>query len=586
MKNGNLQLIKTEYISKKQSNDNKDAILLFTKDENGKKECKIIKEPKLTYYVSKKEFWGESMINSLDIEKTKVNTITSRYSEIFKSMTETLNDPTFTRTYQNIFNEGGNIGYNLKKLHLDDRFHNSDINIEDFYIDLFLQENPYTENYYPLTRSFYDIEVDTTNCEGFPDPEEALHPVNIITWVNESTFESFSFMLKYDNDSYHECMNDLDSVREQLKDKYNNYQEGLGDKFKFHFNEYDDELELIKAFFDKINEYKPDFCLAWNASFDYVYLFNRIINLGGNPNDIICPDEIPYKKASYYLDTKNNEPSDKSDEYRNISYTNWMDSMNIYASVLKSSGRLESYALDFVAKQEIGIGKEDTGEGLGDLHIKDYKKFLIYNIQDTVLLQLLEQEKNHIETIYLIGMLTHTRLSKGLKKTISLRNFAMIFARNNGRILSNNRSHLFRGMSEGKFKGAFVANPNLIDNVGKVISSIFQESLNEDMTITDWLYTILKKDNHNSTTLHDLVQDLDLASLYPSIISAFNISANNCQLQIHYYNEENREEETEKFMDHYMTSDSISFGVQYLNLPSIDQMANKIKEDFGYNAFY
>jgi len=328
----------------------------------------------------------------------------------------------------------------------------------------------YNDNYIGTTKSFYDIEVDTVNYKGFPNPEKAECPINIVTIVFEEDLSVHTLMLKYDTDTYKQCIDNLDEITDELVLKYNEYKEGLGNELNFNFYEFDEEIELIEEFFNLVNEKKPDFAGAWNASFDFCTFYNRIINLGYKPEDIICPKDIPdkYRYVSYYIDRKNTDPADKSDEFKCVGYTNWIDSMNLYAAMLKMDGKLESYSLDFVSNKELGFSKDDTGDGLHNLHNIDYKKFCLYNIQDSMLLYLLEKEKNHMESIYLLSMMTHTRLYKTLKKTISLRNFSMVFHRERNLILSNNRSSLHE-RKESKTKGAFVADPKLLNNVGKKI---------------------------------------------------------------------------------------------------------------------
>jgi len=97
--------------------------------------------------------------------------------------------------------------------------------------------------------------------------------------------------------------------------------------------------------------------------------------------------------------------------------------------------------------------------------------------------------------------MTNTRNIKALKKTICLRNLAIKYYFQQDYILSNNRNKNYGGVRpiSGKFRGAYVANPKLNKNVG------------------------VKINGKNSKFVFDLVIDMDLSSLYPSILSAFNI---------------------------------------------------------------
>lgn len=448
-----------------------DTLLYVVKNEDGSKEIKIKEEPIIQYFVTKPEY--RDNIFRRYIEQDKVFSVTAKYNSLYKSMVESLNDPAFSRQYNEIFERRDNINNDLRKLHLNYNFHSSDVDVEDFFINGFLNKYPFEDNYIGITSSFYDIEVDTTNHIGFPDEQKAECPINIVTLVFNEDNTSYTLMLKYDTDTYKEFINNIDQVIIELKEKYNNYKKGLGDLVNFEFYEYENEIDLIEGFFELVNEKKPDFSTAWNAKFDFCTFFNRIINLGYDPKEIMCPKELSSqdKYVEYKLDYKHTDPADKREKYICTGYTNWIDSMNLYASLTKMDGKLESYSLDFVTNKELNIGKDDTLGGLKDLHLVDYTKFCKYNIQDTMLLFLLEMEKNQIESIYLLSMLTRTRLSETLKKTTSLKNYYMDFHLKNGLILSNNRSHLYNG--EKKYnKGAFVADPNHIDNVGLDILDI------------------------------------------------------------------------------------------------------------------
>ena len=89
----------------------------------------------------------------------------------------------------------------------------------------------------------------------------------------------------------------------------------------------------------------------------------------------------------------------------------------------------------------------------------------------------------------------------------------------------------------------------------------------------------LAKNIFNSKKIFEAVQDYDLSSLYPSIISAFNICAETSLGKISYY-DENEEDKTEEFMDHYIGKDALSFCNQYFNLPSVTDMIDRIDRKY------
>ena len=461
------QLIKTMYLGKKKNGSGNDVLILVHKLENNEKLIIYKENPLFSYHVTKKEYWNEVRDSNKYIEVEKTNLVETPYDKLFNSFVPALdNDKEFKRRMDTIYNSGSNIWNQLKELHLDNRLHGSDMNIEDYYIQKFHKHWPYETNYMGLSRSFFDIEVDTSEYEGFPDPEKADCEVNIISLAFKESREVYSFILKYDTDTFREAMDNIDILKKEMVDEYNDYKPGIGDALKFIMYQYDTEIELIQGFFDTVNSIKPDFISAWNTKFDFRTLYNRIIKLGYEPPEVMCPKEVPkkYKYCDYRIDNYNRDLADKSDNYFVTGYTNYTDSMNLYAALTKMKGRLESYALDNVAEKELGIKKDDTGDGLRNLHLVDYSKFLRYNIKDSMLLMLLEDEEDQIESFYLLSLLTSTRVNKALKKSICLRNYSDMYHQSKGLVLSNNRSALFP--KTGKFKGAFVGDPNNIDHIG------------------------------------------------------------------------------------------------------------------------
>ena len=98
-----------------------------------------------------------------------------------------------------------------------------------------------------------------------------------------------------------------------------------------------------------------------------------------------------------------------------------------------------------------------------------------------------------------------------------------------------------------------VADPNLNDFVGKEI--IFDRS----------------------NMIFELAVDLDLSSLYPSIIITFNISPDTCYGKLTIKDIEGNDI-TDMFMDDIMSHDYINFGHKWYGLPDLSEMYNLISE--------
>ena len=121
-----------------------------------------------------------------------------------------------------------------------------------------------------------------------------------------------------------------------------------------------------------------------NINVDANFIIDRINVLGYDPKDIICHRDFPVKQLFYHKDRNNFDIKNKGDYFKVSSYTVYLDQMLSYVGLRKGQGELKSFALNAVAKEEIGDEKLDYSE---DANIKtlpyvDYKKFVIYNIKD------------------------------------------------------------------------------------------------------------------------------------------------------------------------------------------------------------
>jgi DNA polymerase elongation subunit (family B) len=90
--------------------------------------------------------------------------------------------------------------------------------------------------------------------------------------------------------------------------------------------------------------------------------------------------------------------------------------------------------------------------------------------------------------------------------------------------------------------------------------------------------------NGKSDKIFDLATDMDFASLYPSIIEAFNIAPEGIDLKlfVEKLNKETNEYEsiTDEFMDDFMSCDSVNFCHKYYGLASYSEMIECVKENF------
>lgn len=546
-----MQLISSEYFYAKRGGRDKrdDKLVLILKDSKGQKVRKVVNGTKITYYISKEEYWDERLSQEIPTEKyipkDQVYPVKTKYSELYSSIIDELDDKSLTSYYRSVLSSGENINMKLRKIHLDNRLHGTDVNIEDYYIGKWLKKHPSEDNYYGLTKVFFDIEVDSSMIKGFPEPEEAICPVNAISLVDPNRKVINEYLLAYpDNESYRKFIKKKKKFKERIKEKY-------GNEFEVKIFIFDEEIELIAKFFDYINKWKPDFASAWNMDFDIPYLVTRCGTLGYEATEICCPEEIPNdeKVCTFRIDKDSTDPAEKHSTYRISSYTNYIDEMSLYANITKPLGKKESYSLDFIGEEETGMRKEEVTDNMKTFHLVDYERFVEYSIQDSVMLSKIEEKTSHMDLLYGIAMITRTKVQNALKKTVSIANMISYYADDRGLVKSNNRSKLY-DKPDGKIPGAFVANSNNIDHVGVAIAGAL------------------------SRFIFECVTDLDLASLYPSIIRAFNLSLDTF---IGYLEMNHKGYTGGDFIQDYISGDIVNVGMRYFNLPGIDEIYNELK---------
>lgn len=529
-----------------------------------------INDPSYLYYMAKEHIPID--YHQLFIPVTDVDPIEVPYRNLEKDIAERTNNLDF---YFDNLKSGTR--YQNKQLHANNRVFFSDTHIEDHY--RFRFANTYANPICDITKAYFDIEADTRIMAGdFPEPGEC--PINAISYINDSNKTIYVFLLRdKGNPQIDEFEEKLKSgniereLKEFIEENVNGWKNvkrfGL-DGFKFQFMLYDeeDEIKLIQDLFLAINQFKPDFLLAWNMAFDIPYIIARIKKLGYDPAEIMCHPDFKYKEASYYVDERNkNEYAERGDFASISSYTIYLDQMIQFASRRKGQGQFTSFGLDFIGGLITGVRKLDYHQItpiLSELPRKNYKIFVFYNIMDTIVQKCIESKVGDIDYIFGKCISNNTRYAKGHRQTVYLANRGAQEFFNDGYIIGNNINK-WNEKPEDKFAGAFVANPDNLSDYAK------------------------KKINGIAVNIFDNLDDFDYKSLYPSILREFNM-APNTQIgmvtfpeQIHL--NENRlaiEKYTRStaFMEDLQSGNILEFCTRWLHLASYGELIDDIEKYF------
>ena len=505
----NITILNTMYRRGVDPNDGiyKNILDILYKDlDTGQKYMEEIDDPEYTYHMAKPD--KRVSYPRLFIEEKDTFPVTTRYRNIESSIAKQTGLQEFYYNNINVGNRKEN-----RKLHLHPDVFGSDRNIEDYYRSEFAKA--YKNDTFPVSKAFFDIEVDGINAVGdFPQPGEC--PINSISLILQEQKQIFSFLLRTEGNEqikeFEKSVNDgsiFPELASFLADAVGGSDRAAAYDMNFNFNflfyDPDDEINLIKDLFVAINTFKPDFVLAWNMAFDVPYIIARIQTLGYDPADVMSHKDFTYRFAEYRIDNRPgvvNEPAERCDYASIASYSVYIDQMIQFASRRKGRSKYVSYSLDAIGEIEAGVRKLDYKHittNIAELPYKAYKTFVFYNIMDTIVQYCIEFNTGDIDYLFSKAVMNDTRYSKVHRQSVYLANRgAKDFYNNDGCILGNNVNK-FNDPPTEKFPGAFVADPLKVKDTHK------------------------EKVNGRAIQVFKNCVDFDYSSLYPSIIREFNI---------------------------------------------------------------
>ena len=238
---------------------------------------------------------------------------------------------------------------------------------------------------------------------------------------------------------------------------------------------FNNEGDLLLAFLTSWEEISPTIITGWNIDFfDVTYLYNRIKLLFGTTvaNRVSPIGKVHWNKYRKRYIIAGVSALDYIALYKNFTYT-----------------ELPNYRLDTVAKTELGRGKIEYQGNLDQLFRDDIEKFIEYNLVDVELVVDMDKKLKFIELAQVICHAGHVFYEDFLFSSKWLEGAILTFLRRNGRVAPDKPVRRYSKEDEapgGKFTGAYVKEPK--------------------PGLYKWVY------------------DLDLTSLYPSIIMTINIS--------------------------------------------------------------
>jgi DNA polymerase elongation subunit (family B) len=211
----------------------------------------------------------------------------------------------------------------------------------------------------------HNIDIEVASDAGFPEPNQAAHPVTAIC-IKDSILNTYFVW----------ALGDYDVEKSIMKTSQIRYTKCI------------DEAQLLKAFIAFwFNEFTcPDAITGWNIrGFDIPYLINRIIRILGE-------DEVKKLSPWGMVEEKMVTMQKGQVQLYDIVGIPQLDYMDIFKKFGYSFGPQESYRLDHIANVVLGERKLAYDGTLHTLYATDHQKFIDYNIKDVELVDRMEDK--------------------------------------------------------------------------------------------------------------------------------------------------------------------------------------------------
>jgi DNA polymerase elongation subunit (family B) len=242
---------------------------------------------------------------------------------------------------------------------------------------------------------------------------------------------------------------------------------------KYNVQIFDSEANMLMRFINAFAEIQPTVITGWNTdNFDIPYLINRIKKvLGAQAVKKLSPAGIV-------------EWNKNRGRYKIFGVSS-LDYLTLYKKFTYTE--LPNYRLDTVAKKELGRGKVEYDGDLDQLFAEDIHKFVEYNVTDVDLIYEMDDKLQLIALARTICHKGHVPYEDVYYASKYLDGAAIVDLKRNGLVAPNKQFRFIEEETEADaLAGAYVKDP---------VPGLYK-----------WIY------------------DLDLTSLYPSIIMSLNIS--------------------------------------------------------------
>jgi len=357
-----------------------------------------------------------------------------------------------------------------KRIHSGKKLFESDINV----VFRCLSENYLGVDAPQLHTCFFDIEVDMDKERGFSSPSDPFNPVTAISMYLDWLDQCITLVIAPKHMS-----------PETAQEIVNEFENTML---------FSSEKEMFDVFFQLIED--ADVLTGWNSEgYDIPYMVNRVTRVMSKDDTrkFCLMGQLP-KPREY-------ERFGKTETTYDLVGRIHMDYLQLYKKYNYESRH--SYKLDAIGEMEVGENKTQYEGTLDQLYNKDFKKFIEYNRQDTMLLVKIH---NKLKFLELANQLAHenTVLLPTVMGSVAMIEMAIFNeAHARGLVVPDKKRRNENAENEQQAAGAYVATPK--------------------------------------RGMHEYVGAVDINSLYPSVIRALNMAGETIVAQI-------RQTLTDKYM--------------------------------------
>lgn len=220
---------------------------------------------------------------------------------------------------------------------------------------------------------FFDIETDFDKKRGFAPPDDPFNRITAISVYQSWTDQAYVIVLPPDDMNVYDAQDIINQVQ----------QEHSEDKIIL----FTDEKDMIQFFFELIED--ADILSGWNSEFfDIPYMVNRVRKIF---SDAMTTRFCLWGKKPQPREVDNYGKTMITYDLSGKVHLDYLALYKKHASQVK-----QSYKLDDIGYEEVKENKIPYEGSLDNLYHSNFKRFIEYSLQDTVLLKKIDNKLDYI----------------------------------------------------------------------------------------------------------------------------------------------------------------------------------------------